>query len=322
MVTYQKPVLSKEQGILMILRGLIVKLYEGNEFRSYRNRGEMERGILMKKIASKKTNIGQCLAFFLMTVGISWAFWIPAAAASVENRFLMVMGTYGPAISAILLSVFTGGRAGLKKLFAGFLIWRVNVRWYLFSFFGTAVLVLIAIWIHTVTGDAFLVFNDPKQWYLTVPVFGYVLLFSVLGEEIGWRGYALPRLQTNCNALVSSLIIGVVWGLWHLPLFFASWNFHSGIPLALFLVQDIALAVVFTWIYNGTGGSLLVVNLFHAASNTTLGILPVLPGDAGGSMVPLRITVVLLCVVSSLIIILNRPTALIRSGRKVLHESD
>ena len=98
------------------------------------------------------------------------------------------------------------------------MIWRVSIFWYLFSFLVPAVIVLLAIGLHILLGGAVPEFGDPAQWYLVIPVFLYVLFFSVLGEEIGWRGYALPELQANHSALTASLIIGVIWGLWHVPL--------------------------------------------------------------------------------------------------------
>ena len=91
-----------------------------------------------------------------------------------------------------------------------------------------------------------------------------------------------------------SLIIGVIWGAWHLPLFWLPGNFHQTIPLSLFLLQSVALAVIYTWLHNNTKGSLLIALLFHTASNVTLGVLPVLPMDTGGDLVPLWLTVGLL----------------------------
>ena len=76
--------------------------------------------------------------------------------------------------------------------------------------------------------------------------------------------------------------MGVAWGLWHLPLFFIPGNFHAEIPVTAFLLQDLALSVVMAWLYNCSGRSWLIVHLFHAASNTALGVLPVLPMDTGG----------------------------------------
>lgn len=218
---------------------------------------------------------------------------------------MLSLGTFGPTMAALLLTAVTKGRSGLLALWQRMLIWHVGLRWYLFSFGGTAVFVLAAIGLYRLGGGAALTFNDPAQWYLIIPTFLYVLVFSVLGEEIGWRGYALPRLQIRHSPFISSLIIGVLWGLWHWPLFWMPGNFHREIPLTLFMLQSIALAIIYTWLYNHTQGSLLIAHLFHAASNTTLGVLPVLPIDTGGDLTPLWLTVGLLWIFT--IILLGRP---------------
>ncbi len=113
--------------------------------------------------------------------------------------------------------------------------------------------------------------NDPAQWYMIIPAFFQILFFSVLGEEIGWRGYALPLMQKKIGPFLSSIFLGLIWGLWHLPLFWMDGNFHSDIPISLFLLQSIALALILTWLYNRTSESLFTVHIFHAASNTFFG---------------------------------------------------
>lgn len=235
--------------------------------------------------------------FFVLTFLISWGFWLPHWLLAPQSELLRVAGTFGPTLAALTLTTREEGRAGLRRLWQRLWRWRVGGGWYLFSFTGTAVVVLAALALYRAGGgSAPLTFNDPAQWYLIIPVFFYVLFFSVLGEEIGWRGYALPRLQKCYGPTSASLIIGLVWVCWHLPLFWTPGNFHQELPFTLFLLQGIALSFLYTWLMNGTGGSLLLPHLFHAASNTTLGVLPVLPMDTGGSLVPLWLTVVLLWV--------------------------
>jgi membrane protease YdiL (CAAX protease family) len=227
--------------------------------------------------------------------------------ADQASRLLLIVGTFGPTLVALLLTGLSKGRNGLRELLSRLFVWRVSIFWYLFSFLGTIVVVMASIGIHVVMGGAVPQFNDPRQIYLVIPVFAYVLFLSVMGEEIGWRGYVLPRLQERHGALLASLTIGVMWGLWHLPEFWMKSNFHSQIPLVLFLLQDIALSIVMTWLYNGTGKSLLIVTLFHAASNTTLGVLPILPMDTGGDLRPLWIAVALLWIVAAIIVVVNLP---------------
>jgi len=227
--------------------------------------------------------------FFILTFCFSWVFWIPMIFIGRDVFLLRVLGTYGPTTIALFITGIREKKKGVVELLESFRRWKVGIFWYLFSFFSTAVLTILSISIYLSLERNNLVFNELSKIYLVVPVFLFVLIFSVLGEEIGWRGYALPKLQEKIGPLRASLIIGVVWGFWHLPLFFIEGNFHRDIPLWLFILQDVALSVVMCWIYNHTKGSLLIIHLFHAASNTTLGVLPILPMDTGGDLLPLYI---------------------------------
>lgn len=255
-------------------------------------------------------------AFFVVTFVISWTIWWATAVIGSESGVLLSLGTFGPTIAALALTAVLEGRSGLRAIWRRLLIWRVGPGWYLFALGGTAVFVLAALGLYRLAGgDAELVFNDPAQWYLIIPIFFYVLFFSVLGEEIGWRGYALPRLQARYGSLLASLIIGVLWGTWHLPLFWLPGNFHQTIPLSLFLLQSVALAIIYTWLYNNTKGSLLIAHLFHAASNVTLGVLPILPMDTGGDLTPLWLTVGLLWLFTIVITILSTRTPVPLAGQ-------
>lgn len=237
-------------------------------------------------------------AFFGLTFLLSWGLWIPMIFLGREIPVLRMGGTFGPLAAAMIVTMRKEGRTGVIGLLKPFGIWRVNILWYAFALFGTALTVFTALGLYQAGGGHRLVFNNPHQAYLVIPVLLYVLFTSVLGEETGWRGFALPRLQQRLGLLRASLILGLIWGLWHIPLFRIAGNFHHHIPLGLFILQDVALAVVMTWIYNNTRGSLLLIHLFHAASNTTLGVLPVLPMDTGGDLRPLFLTFGLLIVLA------------------------
>lgn len=236
------------------------------------------------------------ILFFVLSYIFSWGAWLPMVLSGEESRLLLIIGTFGPGLSALLLCLWNNGKQGLRYLFGGVLVRRVHWFYYLFALFSTMVFVLAALFIYKLAGGTGLVYNDIREVYLVIPVFFYVLFLSVAGEEFGWRGFALPRLQTRFSSLFSSIILGLVWGFWHLPLFLIPGNFHSEISFGLFVLQDVALSIVITWLYNRTGRSLLLVFLFHAASNTTIGVLPVLPMQTGGETGPLYILIGLLCV--------------------------
>ena len=271
-----------------------------------------EERVLMTHVIRGMLQRHSVLAFFALSYTISWIIWLPLVVSPQSGRPLLILGSFGPAISTLLLTAINSGKAGLREFLRRFLIWRVGAIWYIFSLFVGAAVILAAIDLHVLLGGDSPAFNDPAQLYLVAPIFLYVLLFSVLGEEVGWRGYALQRLQADRSALSASLIIGLAWGFWHLPLFWMKGNFHQEIPLGLFMLQSIALAILFTWVYNNTRGSLLIIHLFHAAGNTALGVLPILPMDTGGDLRPLWFAVGLLWCVTLAVIIIFGPASLLR----------
>lgn len=245
----------------------------------------------------------QVFQFLGLTFLLTWGVWIPLVILGWDTH-LMKMGTFGPTFAALILIIRGRGKSGLIKLGQKLTLWRVSWGWYAFVFLGPPLIMLGAVQIYTWMGGAGLTYNDPGQWYLTIPIFFFVLFTSVLGEEIGWRGFALPGLLEKHNALAASLILGVIWGLWHLPLFWMAGDFHREIPFFPFLLQCTASAVIYSWLYVNTRGSLLIAHLFHAVSNTAAGLLPVLPGDTGGSLQPFYLTVGLLVLAAMVVVIL------------------
>jgi len=216
------------------------------------------------------------ITFFVLTYALSWAFEIPLVVQhdgipGIQGLILNLLAANVPSVLAIVLTAMVLGRGSLRKLLGRLLIWRVNPLWYLVVL-GPFVLAGSMVVLNTLIG------GPPMR--VGAPLLGVVIMLalfifpgSALGEEIGWRGYALPRLQTGRSALSASLILGLIWGFYHLPLYFTG---QAGRPLSLFplfVVATIALSVVITWMYNSTGGSLLLVVLLHATFNLPLTIL-------------------------------------------------
>lgn len=176
---------------------------------------------------------------------------------------------FGPTIAGLLAALILGGVAGLRKLVGQLTRWRVRLNWYLVAFLLPPVLIVIAIVIFTQLDDVSLSANwqglssigNLLFWVLV----GRMLLGGGLGEELGWRGFALPRLQQQYSPVWATLIIGVVWTLWHLPGNLASSS--PGINFIAQLLLTVSLSFVFTWVYNGTKGSALLVTLMHGAFN-------------------------------------------------------
>ena len=109
----------------------------------------------------------------------------------------------------------------------------------------------------------------------------YMMIFVALGEEVGWRGYALPALQARYSALIASLILGVMWALWHLPVFFNPDTSYSDLPFFLFVAFLVPVAILMTWLFNSTAGSVFMAMLFHAVMNSADELWKVLPEYSG-----------------------------------------
>lgn len=186
---------------------------------------------------------------------------------------------YGIFFAALIMTAFTLGRDAVGTLLKRLLIWRVSVKWYLVALLLVPATMLAGVVLNAMlsgqpidfsTAAAFKIFG-PSANLLTL-VLPYLLFDAITnGEEMGWRGYVLPRLQAKHSALVSSLILGIIWGLWHLPKFMGPGSTGS---FALLMVATVARAVFLTWLYNNTGGSLLLTVLAHASWNTASVMLP------------------------------------------------
>ena len=255
------------------------------------------------------------IVYLLLAFFISWLGWIVLILTDTAPGFFnpwKLLAAFGPSLAGAAVVAITSGKSGLRKIWQQLTRVRVRWVWYLVSLALPPALMLAALGIHTLLGGTGLVFNDPAEIYRVIPVFLLVFFFSVLGEEIGWRGLALPWLQARCSALVSSLILGMIWALWHLPLFWLPGDFHQQLPLTWFLLQTVAITVLYTWVYNATRGSLFMILLLHTASNTAFGVLPMLPEMTGGSLRPAWILAILLAFSAGLVILLNGPQTLTR----------
>lgn len=265
------------------------------------------------------------LTYFVLTYLLSWGIWISIALTGLSNQWLFWLAGFAPTLSALLLTVFQSGWSGVRRLLR--LRWQVRPIWYLISLLGTPLVMLFALGLHVALGGDWPQYIDPnhlvtslEQWPLVIVVFMYIFIFTALGEEVGWRAYALPRLQTRFSSFTSSLILGVIWALWHLPLFWMTGNFHQQLPVSWFLLQVLGSTFLYTWMFNRTNGSLLIALLFHTSSNAAIGLLPVLPLDNGGSLRPLWLTVSLLYLTVGLVFWFTRSTFFISQYHQLLEK--
>jgi membrane protease YdiL (CAAX protease family) len=258
-------------------------------------------------------------AFLLLTYGLSWALWIPLdifrdAAAGPYTSLALLIGSNIPSAVAIVLTLVGFGKGATRKLLGQLLIWRFGWRWYLVLLAPTALVV------GTITLVA--VTRGGPTAALAVPLLSAIIAVafmtfpgSALGEEIGWRGYALPRVQSRRTALTASLVIGSLHGLWHLPLWLRGDADHRLSVYPAFLIQALALAVIYTWLYNSTKGSLLLVVLFHTATNAPL-TLVILPLGIENWVLPFWLMAGFTAVAALIVVAVFGPTNLSRQPRQ------
>jgi uncharacterized protein len=217
------------------------------------------------------------VTFFVLCYALSWALWIPLAVLRdaipwPANSLAILVGSNVPSGVAIILTAVMRGKAGTRQLLGRLLIWRVSPWWYLMLLVPTA-LILISITAVAVLygGPTAALSGSVVAAVITVAFMTFP--GSALGEEIGWRGFALPRLQYRRTALTASLILATLHALWHLPLWFMGDPDNQLTLYPAFAIQVVAVAVIYTWLYNGTKGSLLLAVLFHTALNAPLTLI-------------------------------------------------
>jgi membrane protease YdiL (CAAX protease family) len=223
------------------------------------------------------------LKFFSLTYIVSWILWIAAAAIlrGAAQRpsgflaiggFLYLLGVFSPALVGLALTARADGRAGMLALLRRTVKWSVGARWYVFAVvYMAAIKLTVALLLRIATG-AWPAFGQESVYLMAIAI-----PFSTpvqAGEEIGWRGYALPRLSARLGLPGASVVLGVIWACWHLPFFFISGVDKSGQSFPLYLLSVTAISVAMAWLYWRTNGSLLLTMLMHAAINSTKDIVP------------------------------------------------
>jgi uncharacterized protein len=216
----------------------------------------------------------QSIAFFVLTYALTWVMWFGWAQLTGAGRwFLFYVGVFAPALVALGLTWKEEGEPRVRALLAQIFRWQVNARWYLFAIGYIATVKLLAAVAHrAITGEWPRFGSEPLLLMVAAIM---ISTWVQAGEELGWRGYALPRLSARFGLGAASVIIGILWASWHLPLFFNPAGGDTyGQSFPLYLLQVTAVSVAMAWLYWRTGGSLLLVMLFHAAVNNTKDIVP------------------------------------------------
>ncbi len=222
----------------------------------------------------------QLITYFILAYAISWTIVAPLVASAqglidVPVPFtLHYLNDYAPLLSALIITGVANGTEGLRELFQRMIKWRVGLGWVLVAAFSPLALFGVAAGVVVIgLGDAppdlSLLGTITFMPYLGLAGWVFWILTAGFGEESGWRGYALPKLQRNMSALSATLIVTLFWVGWHLPRFFYYGAYmelgFSVLPLAAH--GFLAMAIVLTWLYNSTRGSILMAALFCSLSH-------------------------------------------------------
>ena len=220
------------------------------------------------------------IPFFLLTFLITWglgalAIFLPAQFQALVGELTDTSPIYflaiaAPTISATVVTFARDGLQGLKSLYARLIHWRFDLKWYVLVMLGIPVVGWIAA---RITGASPLKpTNTPSEflWLLF-----YLLITGPLCEELGWRGFALPHLLKRFSPITASLILGAIWGVWHLPSFFVGGMVQAGMSILLFLINAVLLSIFVTWVFQHTGGSVLITVLIHYTVNICASIIGV-----------------------------------------------
>jgi membrane protease YdiL (CAAX protease family) len=222
-------------------------------------------------------------SFFFMAYAFTWIIFIPYVLSQwdiLPNTGIYVifhvLHTFGPTLAAIIMINIIEGKAGILRLRQRIRQWRAPWQWYLFILVGIPVLIVLGIIIQP---GALASFQGVSALLLVSYPLTFVAVWfggGPLGEEIGWRGFALPRMQPRYGPLWGTLLLGVLWAFWHLEDFLTPGQGGGpGAGLAaflrifpMFLLEVIALAIILTWVFNHTRGSIFISITAHASVNT------------------------------------------------------
>jgi membrane protease YdiL (CAAX protease family) len=275
--------------------------------------------------------MGLLWAYLGLTFALAWAAWVPAAALFRDPHrpglpsstgglvILQTLGAAAPTIAAYLVLRVSGRRDLLGWIASRYRIWRIHPGWYLVAGLLAPAITLLSLGVRALADPHFQVApaSPLGEMLADLGVGGVALLFpllvlgwlpsSALLEEFGWRGLALPLLQGRWNALVSSVLLGLFWGVWHLPLMVA-----YGDPPVPYLLLIIPHTVLMTWVVNSTRGSMLLAMLFHASLATALTTL--YPGSRS------MVEIVLTWLVAAAVLVRYGPRDLARGDRVKLAE--
>ena len=234
--------------------------------------------------------------YFLLTFAYSWIIWIPSVLDGLGidlpfnvadySMVVVIIGAFAPLLAAITLIGRKDGWVGIKALLARAIDFHIKPIYLVIAIGLPLVIHVISHYLSLAVGldvaqTLFPAEISVSPVLLAIPYFFLMLIIGGGQEEFGWRGYAQEPLQEKIGVIPASLLIGAIWGLWHLPLWFMGGDLHSAYSFFAFVIMTTSISLIYAWLYNASGKKLVVVLIFHAMNNTAAPLLPFLHGIEG-----------------------------------------
>jgi uncharacterized protein len=232
-------------------------------------------------LPERSRSIFAIIIFFILAFTWSWGFGFVSLyvmpQSVVGGTILAIVSGFGPSLSGIFVVAFFSNHAKLRSWLVQCLNWRIDWRWYAVAFCIPPAIMLLGVALYSLTGGMIQasISNDKLPLFIA----NFALIFVVggpLGEEFGWRGFALPAISARLNWRAASLLVGVIWSVWHLPLFYMAGTPQSHMSFLVFLLSTTAESVMFAWLFRNTGQSIVPAMIMHTSINGWMSLILVM----------------------------------------------
>jgi hypothetical protein len=265
------------------------------------------------------------LSLFILALVLGVAPLAPVAAGIAPPGFAQ-LGALSSSVAGIILAAIEGRKGGVRELLGRALIWRVGIGWWIVALFAFLPLIVGALYLRSLLGGPAVDWSGLGPITSIPQLLLILVIFAGFGEEFGWRGFAMPRLQARNSALGSTLIISIFWALWHIPKFFVAgesqyiWMQEAGFvsPFLGYSIFIFGWSIIYTWVFNNTRGSVLLAAVVHGAGNTWASYLDNYRGDIGNLWAFAGLTLA----VAIIIIVLAGPEHLSRQNKRNVLEPE
>ncbi len=254
-----------------------------------------------------KKNFKEILMYLALTFALTWGIWLLTLSEfnmRISNETLIVIGAFIPSFVGLLMEYKINGRKGFIKSAKRIVNPKISLKWYLYIFGLMPITMLLSYTVLQLSGRT--IPNSEFPVYAIPLVFIYIMfLMGPLGEEAGWRGFLLGKMIVIYRPFYASVILGLIWSLWHLPLFFLATTIQSKLANSYsfvfafcgYILYTLMITIQISILYINTKGNILGVILFHTMANTSLGMMPLILSKTGAItllQIMMLVTVVLI----------------------------